>query len=190
MIESLLDKDTALFLFLNALGNSTWDGFWLLVTNKLTTIPIYVFLTYLLYRKWGAKKTAAFFLFALLMLTFSDQLANIFKYGFKRLRPCHETSLAPYLRLVKSHCGGQYSFFSAHASTGMALAVFFGNFLKQYSKIFFIALITLAFFVAYSRIYIGVHYPLDVLVGVFFGSIIGILFYKTFKIFSNKYLKT
>jgi len=82
------------------------------------------------------------------------------------------------VRLVKSSCGGMYGYFSGHASNSFALAVFFsGVFGAKYRKLPFL-LLFVAFLVAYSRIYIGVHYPLDIVSGMAFGSLVGLLFYR------------
>ena len=113
----------------------------------------------------------------LLTTTRYSQVTNLFKYGFQRLRPCYEPSLQGLVRLVKTNCGGSFGYFSGHASNSFALAVFFSLILKnRFTKIPLI-LIGLASAVAYSRIYIGVHYPLDVISGVFFGGLVGFIIY-------------
>ncbi|HAI39168.1 MAG TPA: phosphatase PAP2 family protein, partial [Maribacter sp.] len=88
--------------------------------------------------------------------------------------------IAPYMRLVKSYCGGKFGYFSAHASNSFALAVFFGSILKSSVRYLGVFLVLWAALVAYSRIYIGVHFPLDILTGAFIGSLFGWLFVKLF----------
>ncbi len=110
----------------------------------------------------------------------------MFKYGFKRLRPCHDENIVHLIRLVKERCGGLYSYFSAHASNSMAIAVFFSLLLKDNIKYLSYLLIIWALFVAYSRIYIGVHFPLDVLTGAIIGAVYAIVFHKLFKSFDRK----
>jgi len=92
--------------------------------------------------------------------------------------------------LVKSSCGGRYSYFSAHAANSMAIAVFFGLLFKNKLKYILPFLILWAFIVAYSRIYIGVHFPLDVLTGLLFGSFYGLLFYGMLRLLFQKYFKS
>lgn len=181
IIDTLITQDQQLLMYLNNLGNEQWDKFWLLVTNKYTFVPLYATLIFAFYRKRNLKQTLLLVLVGVLLVTASDQLANLFKYGFKRLRPCYEQEVFRFVRLVKSSCGGKYSYFSAHASTGMALAVFFGFIFKSIYKKLLYSLLIVALFVGYSRIYVGVHYPLDVATGFVFGGILGYLFYIFFR---------
>ena len=187
MIESLLNKDIELFIFLNNLGTTQWDGFWLFVTNKFTAIPLYLLLLALAVKTVGVKRTLPIIVLVVLLITLSDQTSNYFKSGFQRLRPCHDETLLGMFRLVKERCGGMYSYFSAHASNTMAIAIFFGMLLRNRSKLLFIFLIIWAMVVAYSRIYIGVHFPLDVLTGSIIGAFYGFIFYIVFKGIDGKF---
>jgi undecaprenyl-diphosphatase len=188
IIESIIDKDVELLIFLNNLGTTQWDGFWLFVTNKFSAIPLYIILLYLTFKHYGLKKTVVLLLFIVLLITLSDQTSNLFKYGFKRLRPCHDENIEHLIRLVKARCGGLYSYFSAHASNSMAIAVFFSFLLKNKLKYLSYFLIIWALFVAYSRVYIGVHFPLDILTGALIGFIYATLCYKLFKLFEKKFI--
>lgn len=176
-MNSVITCDKALFLFLNNLGNETWDVFWLAVTNKFTAIPLYVVLFLLCIKKFGVKTTLIILAAVSLMIVGTDQLANAFKYGFERLRPCHDETVMHRMRLVKSYCGGKYGFFSAHAANTAAIATFFSLLFRKYFKYLPLLLIFWAVLVAYSRIYIGVHYPLDVITGIGLGIGAGRLFY-------------
>ncbi len=178
MLDTLVQWDRELFLFLNGLGTESWDGFWLFITNKFSAIPLYAILLFFSYRFLGLKRTIILLLFIGLLITATDQLANFFKYGVARLRPCHDEEVGLLARLVKKSCGGKFGYFSAHASNSMALASFFAVILKPYLKRIGLILFVWAVLVAYSRIYIGVHYPLDVLTGSFIGILFGWLFAK------------
>ncbi len=177
MLEKLLQYDTDLFLFLNNLGSPTWDALWLAITAKLTFVPLYGVLLYLLYKKFGLKSLLIFVLVIALMITFTDQVTNMFKRGFQRPRPCGEPDLIDQMRFIAVRCG-KYGFFSGHSSNSMAAAVFAGLMLKPYYKNLIFILLFWSFAVAYSRIYVGVHYPLDLLCGLLFGAISGFVFYK------------
>ncbi len=180
MLDQLIHLDRELFLFLNNLGTDSWDGFWLTVTNKWTSIPIYLLLLILSYKYLGIKKTLWVLVSVALLITSTDQLANFFKYGVRRLRPCHEEDLLGQMRLVKAYCGGKFAFFSAHAANSFAIATFFVLLLKERFRLFPFVLLFWALLVAYSRIYIGVHYPLDVITGSLVGALFGWLFYKLY----------
>jgi len=190
MFETLINKDIELLIFLNNLGTLQWDGFWLFITNKFSAIPLYLLLLYFSYKFFGIKKTVVIVVLIALLITVSDQTSNAFKYGFKRLRPCHDESMAHLIRLVKSSCGGRYAYFSAHAANAMAIAVFFGLLLRKKMKYVFPLLMFWAMLVAYSRIYIGVHFPLDVLTGILFGSFYALLFYAILQLLFKKYFKS
>jgi len=178
MIETLLQYDEQLFLFLNNLGTPSWDEFWRIVTEKWTSLPLYALLLFLVFKKFGLKATLIVMICAVIMITATDQLANLFKYIlFKRPRPCREQELELLMRFVADGCG-RYGYFSAHAASSMAAAVFLGLLLKTFYKALPFLLLLWASVVAYSRIYLGVHYPLDIITGMFFGAWIGLAVYK------------
>ena len=178
MLDQLLQLDKDFFIFLNALGNSTWDSFWLVITDKLTFIPLYAVLLFLIYKKLGLKSLLVIILVVAAMITFTDQITNLFKYVIaKRPRPCREEDLQAIMRFVAKGCG-RYGFFSGHSSNSMAAAVFAGLLLKPYFKNLIFILLFWSAVVAYSRIYVGVHYPLDIISGLAFGALSGFMFYK------------
>lgn len=190
MLEELLQQDKSLFLYLNGLGSDTWDAFWLFVTNKWTgSAPMYALLLILSYLKFGLKKTLLIVVSVGVLIGVTDQLANFFKYGVARFRPCHDEEINSLMRLVKSYCGGKYGYFSAHAANSFAVAVFFMNLLKKKIRFIWIPLLIWAALVAYSRIYIGVHFPLDVITGMLIGSTLGWIFFRLMHKLEPKVLK-
>lgn len=177
-MESLLQYDQQLLLYLNGLGESGYDWFWMLLTHKATNAVVYLSMSLLYAKKYGWVSFLYLFGWTLLLIGFTDQVTNGFKYGFERLRPCHEPGIMDQVRLVKKSCGGLYSFFSGHASNSFALAtLYFFTFKKALPKGRFL-LFGLAVLIAYSRVYIGVHYPLDIFFGALFGLASGMLFHR------------
>lgn len=176
-MEELLRLDHQLFIYLNNLGNPSWDGFWNFITNKWSSIPLYGFLVFLIFKSFGWKTAVSTLVLVALMITATDQLANVFKDGFERLRPCRQQGVMEYTRFVAVRCG-MYGYFSAHAASSTALVVFLGGlFRSRYPKVL-VVLVIWGLMVSYSRIYVGVHYPSDVITGMLIGSIIGYGLYR------------
>ena len=182
MIEEILKLDSKLFLYLNNLGTPKFDTFWISLSMIEANILMYLFLIFLLFytQKTRPKFLYIFYLFSViaLMITITDQGANIFKDSFQRLRPCYNESIKDSLRLVKENCGGKYGFFSAHASNSFSLAIFFGLLFKNRIRYIIIITMIYALLISYSRIYLGVHFPIDIIVGSSFGICVGIIMYS------------
>lgn len=168
--------DEQLFVFLNSLGSEHWDGLWLFITHKLTWIPLYAALLYLVHRHYGLRNMLMIVALIVVMITVTDQLANLFKHGFERPRPCREEHLKEIIRYIAPRCG-RYGYFSAHAANSMAFAVFLGLLLRKAHRHLLLLLLVWASIVGYSRIYAGVHYPLDTLTGLVIGTLAGFLIY-------------
>lgn len=176
MLDQLLHYDTEFFLFLNNLGSERWDGFWWFVTQKWSSIPIYILLLYLIYKNYGLRGTLVVVVSVALMITATDQISSLFKYGIRRPRPCQVAEIKEHMRFIADGCG-RFGYFSAHAASSMAAAVFLGLSLQKWYKYLPFLLLLWAVITAYSRIYLGVHYPLDVVSGMAFGGLTGWLFY-------------
>ena len=184
MIEKILDLDSYLFLYLNNLGSQYYDNFWIFLSRTEANVMFYlVVLIAYIYSINNKKWTKILFHLIIaiaILITISDQTSNLFKDSFQRLRPCYNELISDSLRLVKGSCGGRYGFFSAHASNSFSLAIFFGLLLRSSNKLLIVLLTLYAFLISYSRIYLGVHYPIDILVGAIFGTINAIILYKVY----------
>lgn len=175
MLEKIIDLDKQLLVFLNGLGSPSFDGLWLLITKQLYWTPVFLLVFYFLKKKLGWKTFGYYLLFTALLVIVCDQTANVFKWYFHRLRPCNDEEIKYLIRIVKS--SPSYSFFSAHAANSMATTVFTFMILKKhYKHIYLLFLFPLIF--AYSRIYLGLHYPLDIITGYAFGAVFGFICYK------------
>ena len=192
-MDFLLDLDQSLFIFLNSLGSVNFDSLWLFISESSVIEAIYLALVieFLWFFKIKDLKSILIFLLSLiLMIIFTDQSSNFFKEFFERLRPCHNPELIEIIRIVKNGCGGLYGFFSAHAANTFAFATFM-YFLtpneQKYKRTSFFLFIWAAI-ISYSRIYIGVHFPLDILVGAVYGFLSGYFFHKPFLYFKKSKL--
>ena len=170
MVE-LIQWDKELMIFLNNLGSEGFDSFWKYISEIWVWVPFYAMLVYLLYKRLPLNSFIFAIIFVALGVTASDQIASIFKNGIMRFRPCHDPSLDGLLREVT--CGGKYGFYSAHASSTFFLASYLTFLLKDKVKMIPYILFPWAAMVAYSRIYLGVHFPLDILMGACMGFLLG-----------------
>ena len=175
MIEKILQIDTKVLIYLNNLGNEQWDGFWLSLTNQFNWTPLFVLLLVLLIKKFGWKNSLLLLLFISILVAFSDQFTNLIKNTTERIRPCNTKDIVDQLRSFSYKPRG-FSFYSGHASLSMTFTIFMILLLKEHFKYITLLLIFPAFF-GYSRIYLGVHYPLDVFSGYISGIFFGFVFY-------------
>lgn len=168
-MNDLLALDQQLFLFLNSLHAAWLDPIMIAVSGKLTWIPLYLLIVYLVYRNQQWRGLLWFVVCAGLVVLLADRISVLaFKDIFQRLRPCHEASIADYVYLPSGHKGGLYGFVSSHAANTFGIAILTALFLQKRWATFL--LLIWALWVSYSRIYMGVHYPGDVLCGAILGA--------------------
>ena len=183
-MEHLINLDKELFLFLNGLGSEPFDGFWKIITKQIYWSPLFVGVFYLIQKKLGWKGLGIIILFLAVLLTLTDQITNLFKYSFERLRPCNNPEFDGLMREVITR--KSFSFFSGHAANSMASTTFIVLIIRKYYKhTYLLFLFPLIF--AFSRIYLGLHYPGDILTGYLVGGIFGFSFYKLYNNVVKRY---
>jgi len=172
MLNDLISLDQSVFLALNGLHLPFLDQFFFYATKPLVWIPLYLVLL-LLFIYTFRWKTILVIMMVALTITASDQLANLGKNSTQRLRPTHEPTISSQVHIVNNYKGGRYSFWSAHASTNMAVALFVIMLLRRRYRWIVQVMLLYAFIMGYSRIYLGVHYPGDILTGFVIGALLG-----------------
>lgn len=183
MLEKL---DQQFFLLINSCNSPFWDDVMWFISEKYVWIPLYVAIAIYLGFKYK-RKTLVLLLFFAFTILLSDQISvKCFKYVFCRLRPCHEPALEGLVHIVRGHCGGQYGFVSSHAANCFNLVVLSSLFIRN--RWYTIAMTVWALVVCYSRIYLGVHYPGDIICGTALGILIGLLVYQLYIYVDNHLL--
>jgi undecaprenyl-diphosphatase len=175
--------DRIIFLFLNGLNSSWIDQVMFFLSSFWIWIPIIVLFIYMAVKVFK-KKFWIPMLFVIVCFAITDQGTNLLKKTVKRNRPTHNTEISQQVHTVNAYRGGQYGFFSGHAANSFGLAFLSLLFIRK--KYYTIIVIIWASLVSYSRIYLGVHYPSDVIVGIIYGSAIAYLLYYVCKRMLNK----
>ena len=183
MLDRIKQIDTELLIFLNNLGNKSWDPLWVSITDKFTFLPLFILIIFFLFKKNGTKGLLVILLFISVLILFTDQFTNVVKDFTQRLRPCRLDELQGLLRDIDIRCG-KYGFFSAHAANSISVTIFIINCVDESVKKFLKPVLILWVMIfSYSRIYLGVHYPLDTIFGLSFGIFSGFLFKYIYNFF-------
>lgn len=183
-MEYLLELDKKLFLEINSVNEPWLDQIMMFMTSTIAWIPLYLLLFYLL-SKIYRKNIWLVLLAIILTILLTDQItSSLMKPFFARLRPSHEPSLEAIVNIVSNYRGGKYGFASSHAANTFGLATLMWLMLKKYRP--WIGVMFLwAFFIGYTRIYLGVHYPSDILAGQLVGFLAGLGVYFLFLALKN-----
>ena len=184
-IQQLISLDKELLLQYNGSDSLFWDGFMWIATNMLTWIPLAIGLLYVIFKNNKWKEILLIIVLLALVITFSDQISSGFcKPYFARFRPTQDPELMYQIDIVNGYRGGIYGFISSHAANTFGIAIFLSLIIRSWSL--GIVLTVWAILNAYSRIYLGVHYPGDILFGTLTGLSVGILMYLLYNFFQIK----
>ena len=182
-LNSLINYDKQFLLFLHAKGSIFWDDFWLFITNPLHWIPLFFILFFLGYKTTDLKKTILITLITALSGVISLLIVNIIKNSIQRLRPINDISINSNIRILVEP--NDFSFVSGHSTVSFTVIfIMFWILKKHYKYSFLLFLFPILF--AYSRIYLAVHFPIDIIFGMLLGYIIAIISYKIIYFFVLK----
>jgi undecaprenyl-diphosphatase len=189
MFEQLKKLDKEILLFINSYHNSFFDSVMWFASDKTSWVPLYIFLCILLI--WKYKQLAWLMVLLIIPLIVASDMftSEILKPLTGRLRPSHHPGLENLLHYVNNYRGGLYSFPSSHAANTFALITYLCLITAKKIQWLPYLLIPFAVLVSYSRMYLGVHYPSDVLVGTIIGVLLGWIFYKIYFRLSNSLKK-
>lgn len=174
MIETLDQWDKALFRVMNSWHSPFWDPVMETLSSRVAWIPVYLFIVIVLWRQRGWKDLLLIGILTGVAVVLADQIASgMLKPWIARWRPCHpEAGLDFAVHIVNGHCGGKYSFASSHAANFFTMATIFAYRFRSWRPAPGVAF-AVAALAAYSRIYLGVHYPGDILAGLIIGLLCG-----------------
>lgn len=186
-MEVIKQFDQSLFLFLNDLHSTFFDKAMFLFSSREIWIPFYLLIIYVIVKT--VKKNSIYILILIgLSITVSDQFSGLIKNSVERLRPSNDPLLSNLVHIVNGYRGGTFGFFSSHASNSFTIAIIAAMLFKN--RMFTILIFTWAILISYTRIYLGLHYPGDILTGWLWGALIGFGFYRLMIFIQQRYFKS
>jgi len=178
MLEEILRWDRETFIYINSLGIEQYDTFWNTITDFYTWTPLFLVFLYLFFAKFPKKKALLLIASLLFMVLLVTTLTDLTKEVVARLRPNNDEEINTLIRILRSPTN--YSFFSGHAASSFSIATLVFLFIRRkfrWAWLFYIWPILFA----WSRIYLGVHYPVDIIVGTLVGVFCAFLTYQLYK---------
>ncbi len=184
LFQKILEYDTELFLYLNSFHSDFWDTIMLMVTRKETWFPFFAVILFYVLKNYKGRRWMVLFFIALTILL-SDQISVLLKETIQRLRPVYNPEIESLVHNVLRK-GGLHGFVSSHAANSFALLAFTARLFKNrnYNRL----LLFWAVIFCYSRIYSGVHYPLDILGGAALGLLIGAITFRLMIYIETRYI--
>ncbi|MFS4469517.1 phosphatase PAP2 family protein [Maribacter sp. 2210JD10-5] len=186
MWESIRQWDRETFIYLNSLGVEQYDLFWSTVTKIPVWTPLFLFFGFLLFRKYTKREALFIILTILTMVFFVVTLTDLTKEVVARLRPNNDLEINQIIRILRSPSG--YSFFSGHASSSFSITTIVFLFLRKRFRWSFLFYLWPILF-TWSRIYVGVHFPIDLIVGALVGVFSAWLFYRLYLTIISPYTR-
>jgi len=175
-MDSLLQLDKDLLIWFNCFHTPFWDAIMMFFTRIEFWIPFYILVAYQIYK--NKSKEALWWLIGLLVLVIIGDLisTHLFKNILQRFRPSHEPSLYGIVELVKGYAGDSFGFVSSHATAVFAFAIYTSKLFKN--KIYTVFIVMWSLLIVYTRLYLGLHYPGDIIGGIALGWVLGYFIFR------------
>lgn len=189
-LDALIQLDKELLLSVNGSTSLFVDNLAMVLTSAVTWVPLYISLFYIVVRNNESMKQILLIICcAALCVLLSGTVDDMFvKPNIARLRPSHDSQIAMLVDVVDGYRGGKYGFFSAHAANTFSIAIFFSMLVR--SKIFSVMLIFWSLLNCWTRMYLGVHYPGDIMCGLIWGGCVGLFVYYIVYFRINRYISS